>query len=159
MGNDNIYEFGARISRWNYVDYQVIPIYFCIELRSTNPLSIITMTRTSRMFEDHCAIGKIEKLTNNFKDDILGRPAEIFRLQLYDTPMAKYAGYLLQHILFTIYDKLEDAPTFITAYGNAYCDKPVLVLSIDGDCIPYELLEDYYEIVYTKEYNKRFKFE
>ena len=158
MKDGKIYEFGARTSRWSYIDYQLIPIYFGLELRSTNPLSVVTITRTSRMFESHCAIGKIEKLSNNFKDDVLGKPAEIFRLQLYETPMAKFADALFQNIFLTVPDKLEDTPTFMTVYGNVNGAKPVLVLSCDGENIPYTLLEDYYEIIYTKEYNKRFNF-
>lgn len=165
MGNNKIYEFCARKAGNHSMLYDNrITACLALELSDLKTNTLFTITINHQMWSDHCKIGVITPISQNV-DIVLGRETYWYRLELDDsTPMGKFASQILDKILDSPISKSKDVSKYLTVALNPnpheYCktDSCILVINFNG-MIDASILEDYYEIVYTKEYNKRFKFE
>lgn len=165
MGNEKIYEFCARKAGDHSMLYDHrTTACLALELSDLKTNTLITITVNHQMFSDHCKIGVITPISQN-ADIVLGRETFWYRLELDDsTPMGKFASQILNKIIDSPISKSKDLTKYLTVATNpnpfeqCETDSCILVVNFDG-MVDATILEDYYEIVFTKEYNKRFNFD
>ena len=155
-----MYEFDARVSKVVNIYDERVPCYFGLKFSDANHFPI-TGANPKEVFDENNYIGTITQISLNSTGICYGREMYTFRLELDDaTPMGKFAGYIIDLLYSSKMCKTGETgiSNYMTLAGQVQNNTRDYVLFADfvGFSSP-QILEDYYEIIFTNKYTERYK--
>ena len=155
-----MYEFDARVSKVTNIYDERVPCYFGLMFCNDNHFPI-TGANPNEVFAKNNYIGMITQISLNSTGICYGREMYTFRLELDDSnPMGKFADYIIDLLYGSNICKTGETgiSNYMTIAGQVQNNMHDYVLFADFiGFTPPQVLEDYYEIIFTNKYTERYK--